>query len=446
MLRVKNFRSIQDSGPIELSKLNVLVGPNNAGKSSIIAALLLLKQTLADKDTSIPLVTSGPLVDLGSYLDIAARSPESNPLIIEFRLSPEEVPVLPFSMPTGDGHAEDENRLWDRWKMEFLYDEKVNEVRVASFELTQTGSKRRIAGSIQNGKWSLAGIPKDVLPCLEIGFTHFVPTFSPKGKKPDDQEVVARTISFSMHSHVVANVLEQIFDLLSYVAPVRERIPRYSILGTMPYSEVSPTGQNIMRVLSRRKAIEGGSKVPIKALNTWLEKKFRMLKNVRIKKLDRAGTVRALLADDCEGSRNINLAATGSGISQIVPVVVQTFLTGRKGCLIVEQPEIHLHPAAQTALADLFLEGSERNTQCIVETHSEHLVLRLRRRIAEGRVKPEWVNIIVVEKSGGVTEIRQPKLCSNGHFLDWPEGFFEEGYQEALALAEASQRKTQDAG
>ncbi|MFC1605222.1 DUF3696 domain-containing protein, partial [Planctomycetota bacterium] len=116
---------------------------------------------------------------------------------------------------------------------------------------------------------------------------------------------------------------------------------------------------------------------------------------------------------------------------------VQTVLTPKNGCLIVEQPEIHLHPAAQANLADLFVHYANEGKQLVVETHSEHLLLRVRRRIAEGKISPDKVRIFLVEKSGTSTRIRCLKLEKNGHFQRWPKGFFEEGYKEAMAIAEA---------
>jgi predicted ATPase len=131
----------------------------------------------------------------------------------------------------------------------------------------------------------------------------------------------------------------------------------------------------------------------------------------------------------------------GCGISQLVPVIVHTVLTPESGCLLVEQPEIHLHPSAQADLADLFIENAKFKRQFFVETHSEHFVLRLRRRIAEGRIKPERVKIFFVEKIGGITRVRSLNLKSDGHFVEWPKGFFEEGYKEALAIAEAGYKE-----
>jgi predicted ATPase len=147
--------------------------------------------------------------------------------------------------------------------------------------------------------------------------------------------------------------------------------------------------------------------------------------------------VRALVGIDRGTRREVNLAAMGSGVSQIVPVVVQTVLTPSGGCLVVEQPEIHLHPAAQATLADLFVENLTHGRQYIIETHSEHLLLRLRRRIADRSVKPESVRVLAVERKDGWTVINQLELSQNGHFKEWPAGFFDEGYQEALALAQA---------
>lgn len=437
-LRIRNFRSIADSGTLELSKLNVLVGPNNVGKSSLLAAILLVKQTLSDKDTSSTLVTSGPIIDLGSYLDIVNGKPESTKLCIEFKLSGQSLPVIPSQLFEGE-ETKTERRLYDRWRFEFLYDREDNRVNVAAFSMENSSTGAKVGGRARrDGNWSYRGIPKDIIPHISISFMHFIPTFEPGGPVPDEK-TVNRVISFCTFSFLAAQLLSRTFERLSYVGPVREKIPRYGVLGTMPYSEIGPSGQNLMRVLSRRGPTGKKAKLPIEALNYWLYKRFRMLKNVHSWPLDRGGTVRALIADDCEGRKKINLAATGSGISQLVPIVVQTVLASRSGCLIVEQPEIHLHPATQTVLGDLFYENAERGAQYIVETHSEHMILRLRRRVAEGKLKPEDLRIFLVEKKQKQTKFRALELSSNGHFVEWPEGFLEEAYQEALAIVEAGQ-------
>ena len=179
--------------------------------------------------------------------------------------------------------------------------------------------------------------------------------FTPTGREPEEK-LAARVMEYAFSFRMRVSWLEWQFRRLSYVGPIRERIPRYGILGTMHFSELSPSGQNLMRVLSSR-TVRGRGKSLVKRLNYWLDKKFKMLRDVRLVNLEKGGLVKTLVAKDRRGRTDINLAATGAGISQIVPVVVQILLAPDDGCLIVEQPEVHLHPAAQTDLADLFLEG-----------------------------------------------------------------------------------------
>lgn len=240
-----------------------------------------------------------------------------------------------------------------------------------------------------------------------------------------------------LETQVRAHGLQHVFELVRYVGPVRERIPRYAMSGATAASELGPSGQNLMRVLAATRRLPDRRKRLLDVLSNWLDRRFKLLEHLRLRKLDRAGTVRALVGTDRESGKTVNLAGTGSGVSQIVPVVVQTVMTPPNGCLIVEQPEVHLHPAAQTVLADLFIDNLTHGRQYIIETHSEHLLLRLRRRMAERLIKPDAVRVLAVEKKEGWTSIRQLEVGENGHFKDWPDGFFEEGYQEALALAQA---------
>lgn len=132
----------------------------------------------------------------------------------------------------------------------------------------------------------------------------------------------------------------------------------------------------------------------------------------------------------------------GAGISQLLPVVVAAIGT-RKPCLVmVEQPEIHVHPALQTGVGDLLIEAAQ-GRQLIVETHSEHVVLRLLRRIRETSAKelpdgapaftPEKLSVLWVESGGGGegTTVRRLRVDETGEFVDrWPKGFFEERAKE----------------
>lgn len=439
-LRIKNFRCIKDSKNLKLSNLNIIVGPNNSGKSSIFYPILLLKQTLEDKDLRAALVTSGPYLDLGSYLDLINANDSEKILEIDFELN--KLSFQEFHILEDLESSDELVKQCNRFQIRFKFNIKKNIIYVSSFNISNPKTKKFYAGNYINGKWVLNGLPKEIIPHIGPSFEHFIPTFHPRGKKPAEN-IIKKVVSLFLSSGTIFYMMRNIFEQVLYVGPVRQMIPRYGFLGTQYYSELSPTGQNLMKVLSSSiKLYRKPKKSMLAELNYWLDKRFHTLKNIRISNIDPGKTIMSILADDPLGNKNINLASMGSGLSQLVPVIVQTVLTPENGCIIIEQPEIHLHPAAQASLGDLFVEYAKNNRQIIVETHSEHLLLRVRRRVAEGKISPNLISIFFVDKSKNEVRIRKLNLRNDGHFKRWPAGFFEEKYHDAMALAiEGHKRK-----
>jgi len=118
---------------------------------------------------------------------------------------------------------------------------------------------------------------------------------------------------------------------------------------------------------------------------------------------------------------------------------VQALTADPNSLTIAEQPEIHLNPRLQYLLADLFVEMANTEHRVIVETHSEHLLLRLRRLIAEKVIQSDKIAIYFVERIDGKSTVRQIPLEANGNIPSdqWPQGFFEDTLKESLALASA---------
>jgi hypothetical protein len=149
-------------------------------------------------------------------------------------------------------------------------------------------------------------------------------------------------------------------------------------------------------------------------------------------------TVRRLLLDT--GTATLVLPSeVGAGISQVVPVIVAA-LEGHAGLTMIEQPELHIHPRLQTNLGDLFIVASARR-QFLIETHSEHLILRALRRIRETNAgelndgdppfTPDKLSVIYVEATPDGTTFKQLRVDEAGEFVDrWPHGFFEERAKE----------------
>jgi predicted ATPase len=124
----------------------------------------------------------------------------------------------------------------------------------------------------------------------------------------------------------------------------------------------------------------------------------------------------------------------GYGIGQLLPVIVQSLLT-RDGLILIEQPEVHLHPRLQAEVADLLVDTvTSGRAQLLVETHSEHLVLRLLRRVREGVLDPADLAILYVDlDDGGSAFVRRLGVDADGDLEDgWPGGFFDERLDEVL--------------
>ena len=137
----------------------------------------------------------------------------------------------------------------------------------------------------------------------------------------------------------------------------------------------------------------------------------------------------------CMSNRNKShdLTQVGVGVSQVLPIIVAGLLAKPDTTLIIEQPELHLHPKVQSRLADFLLSLTQLGKQCLVETHSEHIINRIRLRIAEGTKSSPWqeaTKVYFVEKQESGSSFREVSINEYGAIQEWPEGFFEEGLLE----------------
>ena len=161
-----------------------------------------------------------------------------------------------------------------------------------------------------------------------------------------------------------------------------------------------------------------------------------------------AGEHITIALTDRRTDTQVTLADVGYGINQILPVIIEGIASREGAILCVEQPEIHLHPRLQANIADLMIDTIAdepgKRKQWIVETHSELLILRLQRRIREGKIKPEDVSVLYVDpndESVEGSEIIPLRVDENGDFIDhWPEGFFDEAFNELTAEPDDASR------
>lgn len=212
--------------------------------------------------------------------------------------------------------------------------------------------------------------------------------------------------------------------------------------------DVGISGEHVASVLQANQSIERPFPVPeggverltvLAALTRWLAH-FGLADHIAVRE-----DMPLVLGIDVVPSgleRAVPLGAVGVGVSQVLPVIVQCLVAGPGALIVLEQPELHLHPGAQQRLGDFLLACSKWGQNLLVESHSEYLVLRLRRRVAEGSVdKDQLALLFAIRDEQGSTTYQPVELTDTGAVVEWPEGFFDQGPDEAHQLLIAAAKK-----
>ncbi len=163
----------------------------------------------------------------------------------------------------------------------------------------------------------------------------------------------------------------------------------------------------------------------------------------RIETVDRGKLGHELKVITADVGMPHDLTHVGVGVSQVLPILVMCLLAQPDTTIIIEQPELHLHPKVQTLLGDFFLSMAMLDKQCIVETHSEYIINRLRFRAAAAQADEvsSLLKVYFAEKKNGASEFRPVNVNQYGAILEWPEGFFDQSQSEAEEILRAATRK-----
>jgi predicted ATPase len=246
---------------------------------------------------------------------------------------------------------------------------------------------------------------------------------------------------------------------VKYLGPLREE-PKaiYPIQSTSDPQDVGLHGEHTAAVLHRNRFLEiqyiptsnfgekpGDAQAVTIALEeavfNWLEY-LDVAKKINTSDEGKFGySLKVIMG---EGSVSHDLTHVGVGVSQVLPIVVMCLLATPDTTIILEQPELHLNPKVQTRLADFFLSMAMLRKQCLIETHSEYLInrLRLRSALAEGTSVSELLKLYFVEKTGGLTTYRDVRINEYGTIRDWPKGFFDQNQREIEAIILAASEKS----
>ena len=154
-----------------------------------------------------------------------------------------------------------------------------------------------------------------------------------------------------------------------------------------------------------------------------------------------------LLVQQYKDGDQVGLTDVGFGVSQVLPLLAQCYYAPEGSILILENPEAHLHPKVQSELADVFIDVvKNRKVQIILESHSEHLLLRLMRRIAEYGVEEEGISadqtaFHFCEIDNGNSRAEQLKVDEYGNISNWPKDFFGDDMGDVAEKTKAEMKR-----
>jgi len=176
-------------------------------------------------------------------------------------------------------------------------------------------------------------------------------------------------------------------------------------------------------------------------MNRWLGEELGFVKEFVLTEIDARRELFAIQSNDARTGARVNLADTGYGVAQVLPVLLQLYFSRPGQLVLIEEPELHLNPAAQRVLFDLVHEFAAQGRQVIVETHSEHFLLRLRRRSIEQPELREMIRLYYVDRVEGQSVLRELALKEDGRLDSWPEGFLNEAFEESVELMRQLDRR-----
>jgi predicted ATPase len=252
---------------------------------------------------------------------------------------------------------------------------------------------------------------------------------------------------------LAANVFHFLQNSIRYLGPLREKPrPLYDQAANPKDGDIGPKGELTAAVIHAcrdQQVVNPSLDGPptrgtlAEALGEWL--RYLGL-GESIQTVDRGRLGIELTVYQQGANRDLDLTAVGVGVSQTLPVLTLCLLAPPETLILLEQPELHLHPGTQQRLADFLLASGRSGRQLIVETHSDHIVSRLRRRIAEDPTDEtlQSLGIVYAEALDDRTRYRRVEPNEFGAIDEWPAGFFDQTLKESQEILRAAIAKKKE--
>ena len=446
-VNLKNFKAWRELD-IELGpRITGLFGTNSSGKSSLIQFLLMLKETKNNPDRNLVLDfgETGKPINLGGFGDVIHQNDENRKL--EWRLC---------------WDAEEEVRLRDTAKRrsEFLVSSKAfsTESAVTMSQGSKSLKTQFIKYTIEDMTFGIE--PKAnqessfVLTAPKDGSSDFkflrsqgrvwaLPGPIKTHRFPDQAKTYYQNADLLS---VLEVEYEKLMDRVFYLGPLRDYPRRqYNWSGGSPL-DVGMRGEStinaILAASERGKAYQMKKKSRKRSFQEVVAMRLNemgLIHSFSVAEIAKGSNIYQAKVSVDKGSPEVLLTDVGIGVSQVLPAIVLLNHVPKFSTVILEQPEIHLHPEVQSGLADAIIQIAEtRDLQVIIESHSEHMLRRLQRRVADETIPANLVRLYFVNQENGEARLTDIGLNEYGEIENWPPDFFGDEMEEIAETRKAA--------
>lgn len=438
-ITVAGFKSISDEQSIEIAPLTILAGANSSGKSSIMQSLLLFKQTLEANYDPGALRIDGPNVKFTSadqfLCHIEKDEPETG---FHFGIEAGNESVTTYFKKYRGKGLDVQQITYDSEGKQGALRIGMSDEQIFSNLPSRSKEMREILFQGRETKWVI----KRNRCFLEVVLA---PAYVLKSNQDQTNQSFTYFLGISP-SKSIQPYIRDVIHLPGLRGNPERTYPVTGVGSTFPGTFENYVASVIAHWQTDKSKIETLSKDLEKLGLTW---------KVAAKSLNDT-QVELQVGRMIHGARGnardmVSIADVGFGVSQTLPVLVALLAAKPHQLVYLEQPEIHLHPRAQTAMAEVLADAANRGVHVVVETHSSLLLLGVQTLVAQGKLAPDKVKLHWFKRRAGdgATEIKSADLDESGAFGDWPEDFDDvtlEAQSNYLDAAEAPARTKRRAG
>lgn len=434
----KNYKSFEQEQVFEIKPITIVIGKNNSGKTALIQLPLMLHAWMQDRNGILSNSFNG--VEFAKQMKALIFNSDKNRCL--------EISFTPRSGTEGTVKIE---YLGDRFGISFLEWKYKNQT---VWKAEKNGNKYEITTHEPKKEAkieyvvSLETVLSGILPSKEIVL------WEEWGDYSSDIDETGETIPYVVYSHTLRR--ECIIEV-QYFKGIRHTFSDANLsFDDLKYKLRDSKGEFASLLLYKDADL-------LAKVQKWYKENMDGWGIGLEKNVHNEGFYLYLEDFTTENGHKTPITQTGQGITQALPLVItaltseylaraatlswlEDFIEIPPVNIIVEQPELHIHPAAHGNLVELFVESALKNrNNYILETHSQVMLLRIRRLVAEGKLKPEQVAIYWVDteegEAGKRSFLKKIEIDENGMLDDWPEGVFSEDHDEVLAIRRAQRRR-----